>query len=142
MIKHLAFAAAGASVIFGGIAANANELADVVRQAGIQIKWPSHDSACLERKLYGFYRFGDRSVHVCQRGSEEEQIDTLKHELVHAVQHCNGDKALLNSDVSYLFPALGGLGYQPSVLRTEAEARILAAIPYEGMVTLIRHYCL
>ena len=142
MIKHLAFAAAGAAVILGGIAANANELADTVQQAGIQIKWPSHDSACLEEKLYGFYRFADRSVHVCDRGSDEEQINTLRHELIHAVQHCNGDQAVLSSNLSPLFPQLSGLGYDPAVLRTEAEARVLASIPYEGLITLIRTYCL
>ena len=64
-------------------------LIDALIQAGIQVSFDHR--ICKTDKVYGFYHNPSKSLVVCNEGSEildENDLDTLRHEAVHAIQDC------------------------------------------------------
>lgn len=145
-LRQLA-ALAAFSLLFAA-PAHADPLVDAVQQlnaVGVRTRLGDYPRCTQNPTLLGYYHFGSRTITVCEsnhQGDDREMGDTFKHEAIHAVQHCNGHKPLMGSNTSWLFPQLEQLGYPDEELHTEAEARVLASIPYEGLTRLVRAYCL
>jgi len=85
---------------------NTDELLDLVSQSGVEVT--VNDSIyCLSGQYYGVYAWADdyRGIHLCP-GDTVEPIDhaTVRHEVMHAIQHCVNVKRQTSLDTSVLTP--------------------------------------
>lgn len=102
-----------ATTVFGSVtpalavtdqeAAEHNALAGALNRAGITL-YLDADVCRSEAGLAGFYHSPSRSMVLCNKGSKEmtaDNLDTLRHESIHAIQDCKngvqGDSVLRNA---------------------------------------------
>lgn len=115
------------------------------------ILWSNGSKAlgCKGSNIYGYYMPINRSIVMCQGNHNNdyaEIIDTLKHEGWHAVQHlCRNNVRFLsieeiNSRISQS-DANNLHGYHPSKYVLEAEARVIAKLPYPQWKQLVNKEC-
>ena len=123
---------------------------DVAEQeVGARVLWARGLTNGCEKNLLGYYRPSKKTVVMCERNLSgiPAMLETLRHEVWHAVQHlCNGDRPVLSdhrlrqsmraSDKRILRK-----GYKPADHRLEAEARVLEQLPTRNFVDGVRAYC-
>lgn len=157
-MKKLLTAALLAATLFGSVAPSYatapdeyqehNALVSALQNAGISV----HLDADICRKytdLAGFYHSPSKSLVICNKGSRtmnEENLDTLRHEAIHAIQDCKngvqGDSVLRpvlkpgvveylagshGVDLDRITHIYGSKGASQEVIRLEHEAFTAAA---------------
>lgn len=108
-MRHFLTAALLATTMLGSVspalaisdatAAQHNELISALTEVGIKVY--TDGAVCHKRPLSGFYHSPSKSLVLCNNGSREmteENLDTLRHEAIHAIQDCKngiqGDRIL------------------------------------------------
>ena len=112
------------------------------KEVGLEIK--RDPELCHKVKgLRGYFSPNRFEIGLCRR--DDEPKATLRHELIHAVQHCkNGQKVMPERDFHQ--EALG-YGWKPELYperewTTEAEARVLEHELGDGAIAgLLTTYC-
>ena len=116
---------------------------------GIPVLWARGYTNGCEEGLMGFYDTRRKRVVMCEAGLDDyaEMIDTLRHEVWHAVQYnCNGGQTVLSdeqirnglkrSDVRVMRKH-----YKQHKHRLEGEARTVAQMPTPNFLQGLERYC-
>ncbi len=141
-------AASPALAISDKVAAEHNALVSALQNAGISVHLDAN--LCRKRSSFaGFYHSPSKSLVICNKGSRamnEENLDTLRHEAIHAIQDCKngvqGDNVLHpvlkpgvveylagnhGVDLDHITYVYGSKGASHEVIHLEHEAFTAAA---------------
>ena len=137
MIKHLAFAATGAAIIFLGLAAKSDTIEDgkaltaALHRAGVETVSNEGTGNCANPRLYGQYDPRAKRLTLCINNIPSVPFLhlTYRHEAAHAIQHCVGGLVAPNlaDDYEGRFVKLPS-GYPAHQKWHEVEARDMASL--------------